>query len=62
MLECFNVCLFLVDYYYYDFPTEIPAQDVDLTLDDWLYELMDFKGKRPLTPPIGKIDEIASFC
>ncbi|XP_062298225.1 hyaluronan-binding protein 2-like [Scomber scombrus] len=31
------------DYYYYDFATEIPAQDVDLTLDDWLYELMDVK-------------------
>ncbi|XP_073345254.1 hyaluronan-binding protein 2-like [Pagrus major] len=29
------------EYYYYDFPTEIPAEEADLTLDDWLYELLD---------------------
>ncbi|XP_044193953.1 hyaluronan-binding protein 2-like isoform X2 [Thunnus albacares] len=27
--------------YYYDLPTEIPAEDDYLTLDDWLYELLD---------------------
>lgn len=38
---------FLTDYeYYYDYPTEIsPAEDFDLTLDDWLYELLDITGK-----------------
>ncbi|KAM7370771.1 hypothetical protein PAMP_010292 [Pampus punctatissimus] len=29
--------------YYYDYVTESPAEDTDLTLDDWLYELMDVK-------------------
>ncbi|XP_030256561.1 hyaluronan-binding protein 2-like isoform X2 [Sparus aurata] len=29
------------EYYYYDLPTEVPAEDYDLSLDDWLYELMD---------------------
>ena len=37
--------LFLTDYeYYYDYTTDGPAEDYDLTLDDWLYELMDFTG------------------
>ncbi|XP_054454628.1 hyaluronan-binding protein 2 [Anoplopoma fimbria] len=27
--------------YYYDYTTDDPAEDIDLTLDDWLYELMD---------------------
>lgn len=36
------------EYYYYDLPTEVPAEDYDLSLDDWLYELMDVTGKQPL--------------
>ena len=35
------------EYYYYDLPTEVPAEDYDLTLDDWLYELLDVTGKQP---------------
>ncbi|XP_019120286.2 hyaluronan-binding protein 2-like isoform X1 [Larimichthys crocea] len=29
------------DYYYYDDVTEIPAEDFDSSLNDWLYELLD---------------------
>ncbi|KAG8008694.1 Hyaluronan-binding protein 2, partial [Nibea albiflora] len=36
-----NASLFLTDYYYYDYVTESPAEDFDLSLDDWLYELLD---------------------
>ncbi|KAK9530358.1 hypothetical protein VZT92_011863 [Zoarces viviparus] len=33
-----------VDEYYYDYTTDIPAEDFDWSLDDWLYELMDVAG------------------
>ncbi|XP_031696731.1 hyaluronan-binding protein 2-like [Anarrhichthys ocellatus] len=31
----------LIDEYYFDYTTDTPAEDFDLSLDDWLYELMD---------------------
>lgn len=41
-------CLSLTDYeYYYDYTTDSPAEDFDMTLDDWLYELMDITGNLP---------------
>ncbi|XP_022598048.1 hyaluronan-binding protein 2-like [Seriola dumerili] len=31
--------------YYYDYGTESPAEDADLTADDWLYDLMDITNE-----------------
>ncbi|XP_044035414.1 hyaluronan-binding protein 2 [Siniperca chuatsi] len=40
--HCIWTGLFLTVYeYYYNYPTESPAEDLDLTLDDWLYEILD---------------------
>lgn len=51
MTGCFNASLCLTDFeYYYDYVTESPAEDLDLTLGDWLYELLDTTGKLPLEP------------
>ena len=43
MLKCPS--LNFLQYYYDDYTTDSPAEDVDSTLDDWLYELMDVAGK-----------------
>lgn len=34
--------------YYYDYTPDSTVQEADLTLDDWLYELVDVTGKIPL--------------
>lgn len=43
--ERVNASLFLTDYAYYDYTTEAPAGDVDYSLDDWVYDLLDLTGK-----------------
>lgn len=49
MTGIMDFALFLTAYeYYYDYTTDSPAEDLDLALDDWLYELMDVTGKSPL--------------
>lgn len=51
MTGCFNASLSLTDFeYYYDYATESLAEDLDLTLGDWLYEPLDTTGKLPLAP------------
>lgn len=43
---CLNGSLFLTAYeYYYDYTAETPTEDADMTLADWLYELLDITGK-----------------
>ncbi|XP_051274058.1 hyaluronan-binding protein 2-like isoform X1 [Dicentrarchus labrax] len=42
------------DYYYYDYPTESPAEDLDLTLDDWLYELMNISDECDPNPCLNR--------
>ncbi len=47
-LECLSDSLFLPAYeynFYQDYPTLSPAEEFDLTVGDWLYELLDTTGK-----------------
>ncbi|KAK9530357.1 hypothetical protein VZT92_011863 [Zoarces viviparus] len=53
---------FGVDEYYYDYTTDIPAEDFDWSRDDWLYELMDVAGECDPNPCLngGSCDHAAN--
>lgn len=50
MLHCPSFFSLTEYEYYYDLVTESPSEESDLSLDDWLYELLDLSSKLPLLP------------